>query len=134
MKNKVFYIILVVVITAGAGYSYKRLDFGRKTAIFFKIAFGDENTLMRMPPKKPPRGETGSFNPPKEGHESRAIGGRRGSHGPEGEKGTHGKPGMGKIISLRNVIPYAFILAFFIMVTRLLDISIRKAIRRRSSI
>ena len=133
MKNKVFYTILVVVIVAGAVYSYKRLDFGGKTAIFFKIAFGDENTLRRMPPKKPPQGEMGDFRSPRGGHEERGIkGGRRGDGPPRGNE-MRGKPGMGKIISLRNVIPYAFILAFFILVTRVLDVSVRKALKRRTS-
>ena len=132
MKNKILYIVLVVVIVAGAVYSYKHLDFGGKTIIFFKIAFGDETTMMRMPRKKPPSGKIGDSRPTEEGHEGRAIeGGRRGS-GPPGAKGMHGKPGMGKIISLRNVIPYAFILAFFILVTRVLDVSIRKTLRARS--
>lgn len=132
MRNKVFYIILVVVIVVGAFYSYRRLDFGRKTAVFFKIAFGDENTMMRIPPKKQPPGGMDEFRPPEGGYEGRAIEGRRGSHGTPRGKGAHGRPGMGKIISLRNVIPYAFILAFFILITRVLDVSIRKIIRARS--
>jgi len=143
MKNKILYIVLVVVIVVGAVYSYKRLDFGGKTTIFFKIAFGDQNTMMRIPPKKPPPGDMGTFKPPEGGHEGRAIqkerGGRegrlreggRGGHGPPRGKGKRGKPGMGKIIYLGNVIPYAFILAFFILITRVLDVSIRKTLRSR---
>jgi hypothetical protein len=123
MKNKMLYIVLIVFIVAGAVYSYRFLDFGGKTAIFFKIAFGDENTMMRMPSKKPPSGETGEFRPPERGHEG---------PGQSPAKRMRGKPGMGKIISLRNVIPYAFILAFFILVTRILDVTIRKILRPRS--
>ena len=89
--------------------------------------------MMRMPPKKPPLGEMGDFRAPKRGHEGRAIEGGRRGHGPSRAKGMHGKPGMGKIISLRNVIPYTFILAFFILVTRVLDVSIRKTLKSRSS-
>lgn len=130
------YIVLVIVIVVGTVYSYKRVDFGGKTTIFFKIVFGDESAMMKMPPKKSPPGEMGSFNPPegfKGGQEGRAIQGGRGGHGPQRGKEMRGKPGMGKIISLRNVIPYAFILAFFILVTRVLDVSIRKTSRSKSS-
>jgi hypothetical protein len=37
-----------------------------------------------------------------------------GLHGPPKGKRMHGKPEMGKIISFAKVIPYFFILAFFI--------------------
>jgi hypothetical protein len=140
--RKVIYAVLVAVIVTGAVYSYKSLDFGGKTTILFKIVSGDQDMMMRRPPKLPPGG-TSAFKPPE--------GFRGGQHdeftrpdgvGPPGEqgvqglsrgKGMHGKPGAGKIISLRNVIPYAFILAFFILVTRVLDVSIRKRLQVRSS-
>ena len=95
--------------------------------------------MMRGPGKFPPaQGDQGEFKAP-EGFK----GGRRGEfrpepgngfgspggpgmQGPPRGKGMHGKPGMGEIISLRKVIPYFFILAFFTLVTRALDISIRK--------
>ena len=121
MKNKILYLFLVIVIVAGGLISYKQLDFGGKTTIFFKIAFADENTMMRMPPKKMPPGD-GTFKPPR---------GAKGEHGPPGGKGRHGKPGMGKVIYLGKVIPYTFILAFFILITRVLDSSIRKRIRKQ---
>jgi hypothetical protein len=133
MKNRILYIFLLVFIGIGAVYSYRQLDFGRKTTIFFKIAFGDENTMMRMPPKKPPAGEMGGFTPPNGRHEDSSIEGERGGYGPPRAKGINGKPGMGKIISLRNVIPYTFILAFFILIARILDLVIRKIKRAVSS-
>ena len=130
------YIVLVIVIVIGAVYSYKRVDFGGKTTIFFKIIFGDESTMMKMPPKGPMQGGKGAFKPPagiKGERKASLRSGARGDHGPPGKKGMHGKPGMGKTISLRNVIPYAFILALFILVTRVLDVSIRKSLRSRPS-
>lgn len=133
MKNKIFYIVLVVVIVIGAVYSYKQLDFGGKTTIFFKIAFGDENTMMRGPSKKPPPNEMNDPIPAEGGREGDAIEGRRGSQGKPKAKTRPGKPGMGKVISLRNVIPYTFILAFFILITRVLDVSIRKTLKAKSS-
>ena len=131
MKNKILYITLVVIIVIGAVYSYNKLDFGGKTTIFFKIAFGDPDT-MRMPPKKPPPANMGEFKPPEGGQEGRVMKGGRGGHEPPGGKVKRGKPGMGKIIYLGNVIPYTFLLAFFILITRVLDVAIRKTIRSRS--
>ena len=132
MGKRIMYILLVVVIVTGAVYSYKRVDFGGKTTIFFKIVFGDENMMMKMPPKVPMQGEEGAFKPPPDFRVERKAPlrpGGRDDHGPPKRKGMHGKPGMGKIISLRNVIPYTFILAFFILITRVLDVSIRKTLK-----
>ena len=136
MGKRIMYIVLVTVIVAGAVYSYKRVDFGGKTMVFFRIVFGDEATMMKVPPKVPMQGERGAFEPPRgfEGERKAPFRpGARGDQGPPGRKGMQGKPGMGKVISLRNVIPYAFILALFILVTRVLDVSIRKTLRSRSS-
>ena len=136
MRKKTMYIVLVIVIVVGTVYSYKRVDFGGKTAIFFRIVFGDESTMVKMPPKALMQGERGAFKPPggfKGERKAPLRPGARGDHGPPRGKGMHGKPGMGKVISLRNVIPYTFILAFFILITRVLDVSIRKTFRSRSS-
>ena len=132
MKNRILYIVLVVVIVVGAVYSYNWLDFGGKTTIFFEIAFGDQS-MMRMPPKRPPAAGMGEFKPPEGGHEGRAVSGDRGRPGPPKGKGMRGKPGMGKIIYLGNVIPYTFILAFFILITRVLDVAVRKTKKSRSA-
>ena len=136
MGKRIMYIFLVVVIVTGTVYSYKRVDFGGKTTIFFRIVFGDESTMMKMPPKVPMQGEKGAFKPPAGFKGERKAPFRqevRGDHGPPRGKGMNGKPGMGKVISFRNVIPYAFILAFFILITRVLDVSIRKTLRSKSS-
>jgi hypothetical protein len=136
MGKRITFIVLVVVIVTGAVYSYKRVDFGGKTTIFFKIVFGDESMMMKMPPKVPMQGERGAFKPPTgfKGEQKAPFGpGARGDHGSPRGKGMHGKPGMGKVISLRNVIPYTFILAFFILITRVFDVSIRKMRRSKSS-
>ena len=137
MGKRIMYIVLVIVIVTGAVYSYKRVDFGGKTTIFFKIVFGDESTMMKMPPKIPMQGDEGAFKPPPDFRGERKAPlrqGGRGDHGPPRGKGIPGKPGMGKIISLRNVIPYAFILALFILITRVLDVSIRKTVKSKSSV
>ena len=137
MMKKILFIVLVIVIVAGAGYSYKKLDFGGKTTILFKIAFGDQSKVMRPPPKLPPQGGKGDLKPPEgfkgsQGPEFKPAPGRRGQGPPPGGKGRPGKPGMGKIIYLGNVIPYFFILAFFILITRVLDVFIRKVVRFNS--
>jgi len=136
MGKRILYILLVAVIVIGAVYSYKRVDFGGKTTIFFKIVFGDESTMMKIPPKVPMQGENGAFKPPPDfrGGRKAPLGpGGRGDHGPPRGKGMRGKPGMGEIISLRNVIPYAFILSLFILVTRVFDVAIRKTKKSKSS-
>ena len=129
MKNKILYTLLVVVIVTGAVYSYKRLDFGGKTTIFFKIAFGDRD-IMRMLPKKPPPSDSSEFRSPEGAKEDRVMRGGRGDQGPPKARGRGGKPGMGKIIYLGNVIPYAFILSFCILITRVFDAAIRKIIKK----
>ena len=127
MKHKILYTILVMVIVVGAVYSYKKLDFGGKTTVFFKIAFGNQDQMMRTPPKKQPAPERGEIKPAEGGQERSAARGGRGGRG--GAKGKGGKPGMGKVIYLGNVIPYTFILAFFILVTRVFDVAIRKTMK-----
>ena len=54
MSKKILYGVIVIVIVIGAVISYKQLDFGGKTSIFFKIAFGDQSQMMKMPRKVPP--------------------------------------------------------------------------------
>jgi hypothetical protein len=139
MLKKIIYFIMVIVIVVGAVISYKQLDFGNKTAILFKIAFGDQTQMMQRPKFPPFAGGPGQgeFKPP-QGFEGRQRGefgkgrGELGNHGgpgfqgPPGGKGMHVKPGMGKTISLAKVIPYFFILAFFILATRVIDVSIRR--------
>lgn len=159
MLKKIIYFIMVIVIVVGAVISYKQLDFGNKTAILFKIVFGDQTQMMQRPkfPPFPGGPGQGEFKPP-QGFEGRQRGefgkgrgefmqgrGEFGNHGgpgfqgppmmgkgmpgfqgPPGGKGMRGKPGMGKTISLAKVIPYFFILAFFILATRVIDVTIRR--------
>ncbi len=140
MLKRIIYFVVVIAIVVGAVISYKQVDFGNKTAILFKIAFGDQAQMMQMGPKGGPfpggKGQ-GEFKPP-QGFEGRQRGefgrgrGEFGNHGgpsfqgPPGGKGMHGKPGMGKTISFAKVIPYFFILAFFILATRVIDITVRR--------
>ncbi len=140
MLKRILYYLIVIVIVVGAVISYKQLDFGNKTAIMFRILFGDQTQMMQRP-KFPPfqagQGQ-GEFKPPAgfEGRPRGEFGQGRGDFGPpkgpgfQGPpmmgKGMRGKPGMGKTISLVKVIPYFFILAFFILATRVIDLSIRR--------
>lgn len=140
MLKKILYPLIVIAIVVGAVISYKQVDFGNKTAIMFKIVFGDQEQMMQMRPKGAPfpggQGQ-GEYKPPAgfEGKPRGEFGQGRGDfgpprgpgfQGPPGGKGMHGKPGMGKTISFAKVIPYFFILAFFILATRVIDISIRR--------
>jgi len=168
MSKKILYSVLVVVIVVGAGYSYKKADFGRKTAIFFEMNFGDEGAPGRFPgspngmtrgphhgrerglrppnmegfPGRPPMGRGGEessrrpglppdFQPDGEGNFRRTQGIRMppDGGGPQENMNIWRNPRTGEIISLQDVIPYSFILAFFVMITRFLDLFCRKVFR-----
>jgi hypothetical protein len=145
MLKKIIYFALVIAIVVGAVISYKQVDFGNKTAILFKIVFGDQAQMMQRPKFPPfPGGQAqGEFKPPQglEGRHRGEFGPGRGEFGQgrgegnhggpgfqglPGGKGMHGKPGMGKTISLVKVIPYFFILTFFILATRVIDLTVRR--------
>ena len=153
MLKKIIYFVVVIAIVVGAVISYKQLDFGNKTAILFKIVFGDQPQMMQRPKFPPFQGGPGQgeFKPP-QGFEGRHRGefgpgrGEFGNHGGPGfqgppmmgkgmpgfqgppmmGKGMRSKPGMGKTISFAKVIPYFFILAFFILATRVIDVTVRR--------
>ena len=172
MSKKILYSVLVAVIIVGAGYSYKKVDFGRKTTIFFEMNFGDGGATGRFPgspggmmrgPRpgrerglRPPNmegfsgrhpvgrrweeasrrpGSPPGFQPDGEGDFRRAQGVRMppGGDGPRGNMSMWRNPRTGEIISMKDVIPYSFILAFFVMITRFLDLLCRKVFRSRPS-
>ena len=172
MLKKILYSVLVVVIVVGAAYSYKKVDFGRKTAIFFERNFGDGGAMGRSPGSpdgmmrksrpgrerglRPPNMEGSPARPPMEGTGEEASGRpglppgsqpggegdfrrARGKGKPPGGGGARGNmsmwrdPRTGEIISVREVIPYSFILAFFVMITRFLDLFCRKVFRSSPS-
>ena len=172
MSKKILYSVLVVVIVVGAGYSYKKVDFGRKTTIFFEMNFGDGGATGRFPgppggmmrgprpggegalsppnierfPGRPPMGRGGEeasrrpgsppgFRPGGDGDFRRAKGMRMspGGGGPRGNMNMWRNPMTGEIISMKDVILYSFILAFFVMITRFLDLLCRKVFRSRPS-
>lgn len=125
MLKKIVSFVVVIAIVVGAVISYKQVDFGNKTAILFKIVFGDQDQMMQRSkfplfPGGQPQGEFGPGRGDVKGN------GGPGFQGPPGGKGMGGKPGMGKTISLAKVIPYFFILAFFILATRVIDIAVRR--------
>jgi hypothetical protein len=153
MIKKILYWIIVVAIVCGAVYSYNKVGFGRKTAMLFQVAFGDANSMGgpgggqqmggRGPGMRPegapsqggaPGGEGFQRTPPAQGgiegksRGSQPPGGDSGGRPPQGPGG--GGPG-GSIISIRNVIPYAFIFAFFVLITCVIEGSIKAFGRNR---
>ena len=160
MLKKILYAVMIIVIVSGAVYSYKKVGFGRKIGMLFQTAFGDANN-MGGPGGRPPMGgdmegrQRPGYRPGGEGDQSQSWEG--GSQGPPqmqgsmegrqrpdfrqgGERGGRPPQGMGRgpgpggIISLREVIPYTFILAFFIMITRLTETFIKRRFGSKSSI
>ena len=157
MLKKILYALMVVVIVTGAVYSYKKVEFGRKTGMMFQIVFGDANNMGgpggrppmgenmegRQPPGFGPGGERGQA-PSREGGfpgRGQMEGNMEGMQRPDfpqgGERGEGPPQGMGRgpggIISLRDVIPYTFILAFFVLITRVIEVFIKRMFYSRPS-
>lgn len=146
MIKKILYWIIVVVIVVGAVYSYNKVGFGRKSAMLFQMAFGDANGMAGpggappiggRGPGMPPVGASGQGvtpegtgfqgGPPAQGSvegQGRGFqpGGESGGRPPQGNGGG----GPGGIISVRNVIPYTFIFAFFVLITCVIEKTIRR--------
>jgi len=155
MIRKISYWIMVVVIVGGAVYSYSKVDFGRRTAMLFQMVLGDSNSMAGpgggpqgggrgpgMNPGQPPgqngaQGNGGSQGGPQVqgGAENQARGfqpgSEQGGRPPQG-MGKGGGPGGG-IISVRNVIPYTFIFAFFVLITCVIEKSINGFRMKRRS-
>lgn len=146
MIKKILYWIIVVLIVGGAVYSYNKVGFGRKTAMLFQTAFGDPSSMGGPGGGRPmdgrgpgvrPEGASGQGGAPGGGEfkgsppaQGGGEGQNRGSQPPGGQSGGRpsqgpggGGPG-GSIISVRNVIPYTFILAFFVLITCVIEKSI----------
>jgi hypothetical protein len=148
MIKKILYWIIVVVIVAGAVYSYSNVGFGRKTAMLFQIVFSDPSSMANSGGGPPMGGRGPGMGP----GESTGQGGAPGGGGfqgglpaqasaggqsrgfqPGGESGGRPPQGMGpgrgpggQIISVRNVIPYAFIFSFFVLITCVIEKSVRR--------
>ena len=166
MIKKILYALMVVIIVVGAVYSYKKVGFGRNTAMLFQVIFGDASSMgpggrppmdgnrdggpVMRPEGGPGRGSSGEGTfqgkqlqgKPEGQSPNFTQGGERGqmptfqpgSEGgrrPQGNIKTGGGPGG--IISLRNVIPYAFIFSFFVIITCLIEGFIRRAFYSKSS-
>jgi len=148
MIKKIIYLALVIFIIVGAVYSYNKVDFGQKTAMLFKVVFSGDEGMRGAPGGRPPQGGappsmggTGEsqsrpdFRPdihnsdgsqqPQPGFRPDMPRGRGPGSGPPGEM-RGGQPPGRKLIALQNVIPYAFILAFFVLITRFVELIIRK--------
>ena len=146
MLRKSLYSILFVLLAVGAFYSYQKVDFSRKTAMFFHVVFGSENAMGRGPGYPPMSENKGGesdrsgrldgqgpgaiFQGGRSGHPPMGEGvergapphfGREGGRGFGPHKGGRGGRGTGSVISLGNVALYAVIMAFVVMIVRLLD-------------
>jgi hypothetical protein len=155
MIKKILYWIMVVVIVAGAVYSYQKVGFGRKIAMLYQVTSGNmagpgggppgrgqqlgtspEGGFQRQPPMQGgAEGQSPNFQPGGEG-------GQRGNFPPGGEGGQRpnfqpggrqgGPPqGMGQggswyRMSVRNILPYTFILAFFVLITCVIEKTIKR--------
>lgn len=157
MLKKILLTALFIALAAGTVYSWQKVDFTRKTLMFFQQAFGDNNA-MGGPGGTPPGGENrgGDMSRPQPpngqepGRDSRegrsgppamAEGGERGAP-PDMAQGQQpgqrppgggGPGGPGGYIRLGNVAKYTVIMAFFVMLTRMLDQSVLKMKRSRKA-
>lgn len=159
MLKKILYTALFIALAAGTVYCWQKVDFNRKTAMFFQVAFGDENS-MGMPGGPPPMGENRGgampFPEPPTGQEPgrdsqegspglqpMGEGGERGAPPEFGQRGNPGErppgnggpggPPPGGYISLRNVAKYTVIMAFVVMLTRFLDQLVLRVKRSRKA-
>lgn len=161
MLKKILYTVLFIVLAGGAFYSWQKVDFSRKTAMFFQVVFGGENS-MGGSGGRPPMGENrgGDMSRPEspDGQAARpdfqggvpsessemAEGGERGAppdfgrgensgNRPPGNGGPGGHGAPGGNISLENVAKFTIIMAFFVMLTRLLDQAVQRMKRSRQS-
>lgn len=162
MLKKILYTVLFIVLAAGAFYSWQKVDFNRKTAMFFQVVFGGENS-MGGPGGRPPMGENrgGDMSRPEppagqasgpgfqggspSGPSEMAEGGERGASSdfgrgenpgnrPAGNGGPGGHGAPGGNISLGNVAKFTVIMAFFVMLTRLLDRLVHRMKQFRQSV
>jgi hypothetical protein len=137
MLKRILYWVMVVVIVVGSVYSYNKLGFGRKTAMLFQVAFGDAAN-MGGPGGARPEGRPGQIASGEGGFQGGQqvqgnVPGQRPDFQPGGEAGGRPPQGMGKgggpgggTISVKNVIPYTFIFAFFVLITCVIEKSIRR--------
>ncbi len=155
MLKKILTAVLFIALAAGTVYSWQRVDFSRKTAMFFQVVFGDQ-TSMGGPGGRPPMGENrgGDMSrqqPPNGWQQGRGsqgapsaalsprVGDENGNAPDFGQRQPGGRPpggggpgrGPGGNVSLGNVAKYTVIMAFFVMFTCLLDRSLRKLSRSR---
>ena len=117
MLKRIFYVLIIAAITAGAYYSYQGVGFARKTTFFFQVMSGTNQAAT---------GHGGAAGSPSGTAFAAGGGGAR----PEGHGGG-ARPSGGSLISLGKVWQYAFIFAFFGMIARMADIGLRKLPGRR---
>lgn len=147
--RKVLSMVLVMIIVVGAGYSYEKVDFGRRTMVFFNRnepidpeSFTFEGDVLPTPELAESYVKEGELvkairmyqyliitNPEVPGFYER-----------EEELKLMARPdnlwrhGMtGKLVYWNNVMLYIPIFAFFLMVSRYLDVLFRKGFRPKSS-
>jgi hypothetical protein len=132
MIKKILCLALVIFIIVGAVYSYNKVDFGQKTAMLFKVVFSGDEGMRGAPGGGPPQGGPppamgGPWqSPSRPGFRPNMAQGPGPGYGPPREMRGGQQPPSKKLISLQNIIPYAFILVFFVLITRFVELIIRK--------
>jgi len=157
MLKKILYTVLFIVLATGAVYSYQKVDFSRKTVMFFQVFFGGENAMGGPGGAHPmgdnrggemqlPGGQAMGAEPQQGNSEGQPAMGENGERSgppnmqqggnpptrPEGNGGPggHGGPG-GASVNLKTVGLYTVIMTFMTMLTVLLDNGIRSLKRAR---
>jgi hypothetical protein len=141
MIKKILYWIMVVVIVGGAVYSYQKVNFGRGLGMLYQLASGNASSMGGPGGGSPPNGggqqpgggpggtQGGTQKQPPMGQNVQGgrpdfqQGGRQG--GPPGGNGQ-GPGGSWYKISVRNIIPYTFILAFFVLITCVIERTVKR--------
>jgi hypothetical protein len=145
MIKKILYCVIVVAIVGGAVYSNSNVGFGRKAIMLFQMAFSDKISMAGPGGGQPMGGRGPGMRP--EGTPDQGVRGAGFQGGPPAQGGAQGQgPGFqpgsessgrppqgvgrgggpgGSLISVRNVIQYTFIFAFFVLITSVIDKSLR---------
>jgi hypothetical protein len=148
MIKKILYWIMVIAIVVGAVYSYQKVGFGRKIAMLYQLTSGDMTgpgggrpPMGGGQPGMGPEGGQGQVSPGQSGAQGPRqmqgnMEGRRPDFQPGGRQG--GPPqGMGPggswyRMSVRNILPYTFILAFFVLMTCVIEKTIKRVFYSKS--
>ena len=130
MLKKILLTVLFVGLGTGAVYYWQNVNFSQKTERFFTVAFGDQSTMGNAAKGSRPMGENRGGAP--SGQEAPAMMAQSGQKGAPPDAAQGGQPGATQqqargqkgptsLVSLGLVGKYTVIMAFFVMLTYLLD-------------